>query len=577
MSEDLEVLRHSTAHVMAAAVLDLFPGTVIGIGPATDEGFYYDFGFKDRLLPEDLPKIEARMREIVRAAPAFVKEEVPRAEAIALFDQLHQPLKVELINDKVTDATARLYRSGDFVDLCLGPHVANAGQLGAFRLLSIAGAYWKGSEKNQQLTRIYGTAFPTQEELDAYLKMMEEAAKRDHRKLGKELDLFLIDEMVGRGLPLLTPKGATIRRQMEEYILRLERRQGYEHLKTPDLARLEIYKMSGHYDRYRDSMYAASQMEDEFWQLRPMNCPHHIRVFQRRAYSFRDLPVRLAELGTVYRYEKSGEVSGLIRVRAFTINDAHIFCRPDQLNAEFEQVIQLIFQVYRAFGITDFHFRLSLRDDVSSKWMGDPAVWERAQNAAREALKAAGHPFVEAPGEAAFYGPKLDVQIKDAIGREFSLSTNQIDFLMPERFGLEYVTSDQRMERPVMIHRAPIGSMERFMAYLIEHYGGAFPVWLAPVQLVFIPIADRHLEAVSTLADRFRQRDLRVEVDARSERMQAKIRGAQLQKVPYMAVVGDKELEAGTLNIRRREGGDQVSLAVDQFLRQLEDESRLPP
>ena len=576
MSEDLEVLRHSTAHVMAAAVLELFPGTVIGIGPATDEGFYYDFGFRERLQPEDLPKIEARMREMVKAAPTFVKQEVPRAEATALFEGLHQPLKVELIKDKVTDATARLYRTGDFVDLCLGPHVANAGQLGAFRLLSIAGAYWKGSEKNQQLTRIYGTAFPTEQELDAHLKMLEEAAKRDHRKLGKELDLFLIDEMVGRGLPLLTPKGATIRRQMEEFVLRLERRQGYEHVKTSDIARLEMYKISGHFERYRDSMYPPSEIEDEQWQLRPMNCPHHIRVFQRRAYSFRDLPVRIAELGTVYRYEKSGEVSGLIRVRAFTINDAHIFCRPDQLNEEFERVIQLIFQVYRAFGITDFFFRLSLRDDTSGKWMGDPAVWQRAQDAARAALRASGHPFVEAPGEAAFYGPKLDVQIKDAIGREFSLSTNQIDFLMPERFGLEYVTSDQRMERPVMIHRAPIGSMERFMAYLIEHYGGAFPVWLAPVQLVFIPIADRHLEAVSGLADRFRQRDLRVEIDGRSERMQAKIRAAQLQKVPYMAVVGDKELEAGTLNIRRREGGDQVSISPDEFLRQLEEESRLP-
>jgi len=576
MSEDLEVLRHSTAHVMAAAVLELFPGTVIGIGPATDEGFYYDFGFRERLQPEDLPKIEARMREMVKAAPTFVKQEVPRAEATALFEGLHQPLKVELIKDKVTDATARLYRTGDFVDLCLGPHVANAGQLGAFRLLSIAGAYWKGSEKNQQLTRIYGTAFPTEQELDAHLKMLEEAAKRDHRKLGKELDLFLIDEMVGRGLPLLTPKGATIRRQMEEFVLRLERRQGYEHVKTSDIARLEMYKISGHFERYRDSMYPPSEIEDEQWQLRPMNCPHHIRVFQRRAYSFRDLPVRIAELGTVYRYEKSGEVSGLIRVRAFTINDAHIFCRPDQLNEEFERVIQLIFQVYRAFGITDFFFRLSLRDDTSGKWMGDPEVWQRAQDAARAALRASGHPFVEAPGEAAFYGPKLDVQIKDAIGREFSLSTNQIDFLMPERFGLEYVTSDQRMERPVMIHRAPIGSMERFMAYLIEHYGGAFPVWLAPVQLVFIPIADRHLEAVSGLADRFRQRDLRVEIDGRSERMQAKIRAAQLQKVPYMAVVGDKELEAGTLNIRRREGGDQVSISADEFLRQLEEESRLP-
>ncbi len=576
MSEDLETLRHSTAHVMAAAVLDLFPGTVIGIGPATDEGFYYDFAFRDRLLPEQLPKIEARMHEIVKAATPFVKEEVPRAEAIALFERLHQPLKVELIEEKITEPTARLYRTGDYVDLCLGPHVANAGKLGAFRLLSIAGAYWKGSEKNQQLTRIYGTAFPTQAELDAHLKMLEEAARRDHRKLGKELDLFVIDEMVGRGLPLLTPKGTAIRQRMEEFILRLERRQGYEHVKTPDIARLGLYKVSGHLDRYHDSMYAPSEIEDEEWQLRPMNCPHHIRLFQRKAYSFRDLPVRIAELGTVYRYEKSGEVSGLIRVRAFTINDAHIFCRPDQLNVEFERVIQLILQVYRAFGITDFYFRLSLRDDVSNKWMGDPAIWERAQNAAREALRASGHPFVEAPGEAAFYGPKLDVQIKDAIGREFSLSTNQIDFLLPERFGLEYVTSEQTMERPVMLHRAPIGSMERFMAYLIEHYGGAFPVWLAPVQVVFIPIADRHLEAVGKLAERFRDRDLRVEVDGRAERMQAKIRNAQLQKVPYMAVVGDKELEAGTLNIRRREGGDQVSLPIEQFLRQLEDESRLP-
>ena len=576
MSDDLETLRHSTAHVMAAAVLDLFPGTVIGIGPATDEGFYYDFGFQDRLLPEQLPKIEARMHEIVKAATPFVKEEVPRAEAVALFERLHQPLKVELIEEKVTEPNARLYRTGDFVDLCLGPHVANAGKLGAFQLLSIAGAYWKGSEKNQQLTRIYGTAFPTQAELDAHLKMLEEAAKRDHRKLGKELDLFLIDEMVGRGLPLLTPKGAAIRHQMEEFILRLERRQGYEHVKTPDIARLELYKVSGHLERYRDSMYAPSEMEDEEWQLRPMNCPHHIRLFQRKPSSFRDLPVRIAELGTVYRYEKSGEVSGLIRVRAFTINDAHIFCRPDQLNVEFERVIQLILQVYRAFGITDFYFRLSLRDEVSNKWMGDPAIWQRAQDAAREALRASGHPFVEAPGEAAFYGPKLDVQIKDAIGREFSLSTNQIDFLLPERFGLEYVTSEQTMERPVMLHRAPIGSMERFMAYLIEHYGGAFPVWLAPVQLVFIPIADRHLESVTKLADRFRDQDLRVEVDGRAERMQAKIRNAQLQKVPYMAVVGDKELEAGTLNIRRREGGDQVSVSIDQFLGQLGEESRLP-
>src|SRR5216683_3419362 len=575
MSDDLETLRHSTAHVMAAAVLDLFPGTVIGIGPATDEGFYYDFAFEDRLLPEALPRIEAKMREIIKQAPPFVKEEIPRAEAVALFERLHQPLKVELIADKVTDATARLYRTGDFVDLCLGPHVANAGRLGAFRLLSIAGAYWKGSEKNQQLTRIYGTAFPTEPELENHLKMLEEAAKRDHRKLGKDLDLFLVDEMVGRGLPLLTPKGTAIRRQMEDFILRLERRQGYQHVKTPDIARLEIYKTSGHFERYRDSMYPPSEIEEEQWQLRPMNCPHHIRVFQRRAYSFRDLPVRIAELGTVYRYEKSGEVSGLIRVRAFTINDAHIFCRPDQVTQEFDAVVRLILEVYEALGVKDFYFRLSLRDQVSNKWMGDPAVWERAQDAAREALRASGHPFVEAPGEEALYGPKLDVQIKDAIGREFSLSTNQIDFLMPEAFGLEYTDADQTQKRPVMIHRAPIGSFERFMAYMIELYAGAFPLWLAPVQVVFIPIADRHLAGVEAIAARFRDQDVRVEVDSRSERMQAKIRDAQLQKVPYMAVVGDRELESGQVNVRTRDGG-QEALAVEAFLDRLRRESKPP-
>ena len=561
---------------MAAAVLDLFPGTVIGIGPATDEGFYYDFAFKDGIKPEDLSRIESRMREIVKAAPAFKKEELSRENALRLFEERRQPLKLELIADKVTDDKARVYRTGDFIDLCLGPHVADAGKLGAFRLLSIAGAYWKGSEKNQMLTRIYGTAFPTQAELDEHLERLEEAARRDHRKLGKELDLFHIDEVVGRGLPLLTPKGATIRRLLEELTLRLERREGYQLVPTPDLSRLDLYKQSGHWQRYRESMYAPSRMEDEEWQLRPMNCPHHIRVFQRRAYSFRDLPVRLAELGTVYRYEKSGEVSGLIRVRAFTINDAHIFCRPDQLDEEFQRVVRLILRVYRAMGLSDYSFRLSLRDDVGSKWMGDPAVWEQAQDAARRALRAEGHDFVEAPGEAAFYGPKLDVQIRDAIGREFTLSTNQIDFLMPEAFGLEYVDSDQSLKRPVMVHRAPIGSFERFMAYLIEHYGGAFPVWLAPLQAVFIPIADRHAEVAERLARQFLERDLRVEVDQRSERMQAKIRDAQLQKVPYMAVIGDREASSGQVNLRVRDTGEQIAMASDDFLDRLIRESQPP-
>ena len=562
---------------MAAAVLDLFPGTAIGIGPATDEGFYYDFDFRNGTRPveADLRRIEARMREIVRAAPAFVKEEVPKATAVELFRKLDQPYKVQLVEEKVTEPTARLYRTGDFVDLCLGPHLHDAGQLGAYRLLSLAGAYWKGSEKNPMLTRIYGTAFPTEAELEAHLKRLEEAAQRDHRKIGKELDLFMIDDMAGRGLPLWLPKGATVRRLLEEYIVRKELRAGYQHVRTPDIARLDLYKQSGHWARYREAMYPPSKIEDEEWQLRPMNCPHHIRIFQRRAYSYRDLPVRLAELGTVYRYEKSGEVSGLIRVRAFTINDAHIFCRPDQVTQEFDAVVRLILEVYEALGVTDFYFRLSLRDQSSDKWMGDPAVWEMAQEAARAALRAGGHKFVEAPGEAAFYGPKLDVQIKDAIGREFSLSTNQIDFLMPEAFGLEYTDADQTQKRPVMIHRAPIGSFERFMAYMIELYAGAFPLWLAPVQVVFIPIADRHLVGVEGIAARFRDQDLRVEVDGRSERMQAKIRDAQLQKVPYMAVVGDRELESGQVNVRARDGG-QEALAVEAFLDRLRRESKAP-
>ncbi|TMD06192.1 MAG: threonine--tRNA ligase [Chloroflexi bacterium] len=562
---------------MAAAVLDLFPGTAIGIGPATDEGFYYDFDFRNggRPVEADLRRIEARMREIVRAAPAFVKEEVPKPTAVELFRKLDQPYKVQLVEEKVTEPTARLYRTGDFVDLCLGPHLHDAGQLGAFRLLSLAGAYWKGSEKNPMLTRIYGTAFPTEAELEAHLKRLEEAAQRDHRKIGKELDLFMIDDMAGRGLPLWLPKGATVRRLLEEYIVRKELRAGYQHVRTPDIARLDLYKQSGHWARYREAMYPPSKIEDEEWQLRPMNCPHHIRIFQRRAYSYRDLPVRLAELGTVYRYEKSGEVSGLIRVRAFTINDAHIFCRPDQVTQEFDAVVRLILEVYEALGVTDFYFRLSLRDQTSDKWMGDPAVWEMAQEAARAALRAGGHTFVEAPGEAAFYGPKLDVQIKDAIGREFSLSTNQIDFLMPEAFGLEYTDADQTQKRPVMIHRAPIGSFERFMAYMIELYAGAFPLWLAPVQVVFIPIADRHLAGVEGIAARFRDQDLRVEVDGRGERMQAKIRDAQLQKVPYMAVVGDRELESGQVNVRTRDGG-QEALAVEAFLDRLRRESKAP-
>jgi threonyl-tRNA synthetase len=557
----LEVLRHSTAHLLAAAVTELYPGAQYAIGPAIEDGFYYDFDLGRTIKEEELAAIEDRMREIAQRRPPFVQEFMDRARAIEAFKELGQQYKVEILTDgeAASDSEVSLYRTGDFLDLCRGPHVHDAGEIQHFKLTRVAGAYWRGDEHNQMLQRIYGTAWNSEADLEDYFRRLEQARERDHKKLGRELKLFAIDDKVGKGLPLWLPRGATVRRVLEEYILDAERKAGYQHVYTPQIARTELYEISGHLGWYRDSMYAPFGVEDEEYIVRPMNCPHHIRIYQHDPHSYRDLPLRLAELGTVYRYEKSGELSGLMRVRGFTINDAHIFLTPEQVKTEFIATTRMILELYEALKIEDFKFRLSRGDD-SDKYIGDKADWAMAEASIREALLEVGHPFEEAPGEAAFYGPKLDVQIRDALGREFSASTTQLDFNMPERFGLEYAAADGSMKRPMMIHRAPIGSLERFFAFLIEHFAGDFPLWIAPVQLLLVPISDKNLEYVQKQADYFRGEGLRVEVDHRPERMQAKIRDAELQKIPYVGVIGGRDEEAGTVSLRERHFGDRGAM-----------------
>jgi threonyl-tRNA synthetase len=563
---DLEVLRHSTAHLLAAAVCELYPGAKYAIGPAIDDGFYYDLDLADNLREEDLAGIEARMREIGARRPAYEQVVMPREEAIEAFRKLDQAYKLEILTEGEASAETEVscYRTGEFLDLCRGPHVRDAGEIQHFKLTRLAGAYWRGDERNKQLQRVYGTAWHSAQDMEDYFQRLEQARERDHKKLGRELGLFMIDEKVGKGLPMWLPNGATVRRLLEEYILDAERRGGYQHVYTPHIASVELYRTSGHLSSFKDSMFPPFGVEDEEYILRPMNCPHHIRIYQHEPRSYRDLPVRIAELGTVYRYEKSGELSGLLRVRGFTINDAHIFCTPEQVKQEFINATQLILDLYGALGITDFTFRLSRRADDDPKFMGDPADWEEAEGAIRDALLEIGHPFVEAPGEAAFYGPKLDVQIRDALGREFSASTTQVDFNLPERFGLEYVTPEGATARPRMVHRAPIGSMERFMGYLIEHTAGEFPLWLAPVQLMMVPISDKNIDYAQKQAAFFRSRGLRVQVDTRSERMQAKIRAAELQKTPYIGVVGGRDEEAGTVSLRQRHEGDLGGKTPDE-------------
>jgi threonyl-tRNA synthetase len=566
----LQRMRHSAAHVMAEAVQELFPGARFAIGPAIEDGFYYDMELPRSLTPEDLPVIEERMRASVAADHPFKQSKWKRAKALKYFREHDQPYKVEII-ENLPDAEVGIFEQGPFLDLCRGPHVESTGKIGPFKLMRLAGAYWRGDEKRPMLQRIYGTAWFTQQDLDEYLERLEEAKKRDHRKLGKDLDLFMISEDVGAGLPLWLPRGATVRRLLEEYILDLERKQGYQHVYTPNLAKLDLYKTSGHWEHYHESMYPPMEMESgEELVLRPMNCPHHIQIYRQKMRSYRDLPVRIAELGTMYRLERSGELSGLSRVRAMTLNDAHIFCTPEQILPEFKKAVRLIQQIYRDMGFERYNYRLSLRDpNDKEKFVDNDRMWEQSEAALRQALKELDIEYYVGVGDAAFYGPKLDVQVANVLGKDETISTVQIDFTLPDRFNLEYIGEDGQPHQPVMIHRGGISTLERFMAFLIENYAGAFPLWLAPVQAVVIPISDeKHGEYAERVAEQLREAGLRAEVDARHERMNAKVRDAQLQKIPYMLVVGDKEAAADAVAVRLRSNENIGAVPIADFIRQ---------
>lgn len=565
-SEDpVHVLRHSNAHLLAAAVTELYPDVRYGIGPPVQDGFYYDFAFSKPISESDLRAIESRMRRIAQEDRPFVHDTMTREQALAEFRRRGQDYKIELINDKVEGDEVSLYRTGEFLDLCRGPHVKSTKDLKAFKLMRVAGAYWRGDEKQPQLTRIYGTAWPSQRELEEHLKFLEDAEKRDHKKLGRELKLFTVDERVGAGLPLWLPAGATIRRELERFIVDEELARGYLHVRTPDVARLDLYRQSGHAQLYAENMYPPMRFEDgEELELRPVNCPHHIVIYQSELRSYRDLPMRIAEIGNNWRYERSGTLIGLNRVRSFALNDAHIFCTPGQLMDEVKGAIDLALYFSDVLGIEEFSYRLSARDDVKDKWLGTEEQWQRAQAALTEALESRGQTYELGVGEAAFYGPKIDFQVKDAHRREFTNSTVQVDFQLPERFDLEYVAEDGTRQRPVMVHRGAAGSMERLFSYLIERYMGAFPTWLNPVQVVVIPITDAQHDYARVIGDRLRKAKLRVEVDDRSENMKRKIRDAQMRKVPYMAIVGAREAEAGHVNVRDR-AGNQTDERLDEF------------
>jgi threonyl-tRNA synthetase len=585
---ELYRIRHSAAHVMAEAVTGLFPEARLAIGPPVEDGFYYDFdlGLDERgkprtFSPEDLERIEARMGELLRDNAAFEYSTMPVGQALKYFGA--QPYKVELIEDlaagKVDEngeptaepaAEVGIYRQRDFVDLCRGPHVARTRDIkaNAVKLLRTGGAYWRGDEKNPQLQRIYGTAWHNKAELDDYLRRLEEAKLRDHRRLGKQLGIFHISLLVGAGLPLWLPNGAVLRDNLERFMRQAQVDRGYKPVISPHIGNLDLYRTSGHYPYYKDSQYAPIVVDDEEFLLKPMNCPHHIEIYKAEAKSYRDLPFRVAEFGTVYRYEKSGELTGLTRVRGFTQDDAHLFVAPDQLEEEFVHVVELIQHVFGTMGMHDFRARLGTNDPTNDKYAGTPEMWARGIRAIRQAADKMGMPYMVEEGEGAFYGPKLDFMVRDVLKREWQLGTVQVDFYLPERFDLEYTGEDGQKHRPVMIHRAPFGSMERFVAILIEHFNGAFPLWLAPVQAAVIPIADRHVAYARQVAAELRAAGVRVEVDDSSERMNKKIREAQLQKVPYMLVVGDKEMEAGAVAVRTRDNEDRGAQPLTDFIRQ---------
>jgi threonyl-tRNA synthetase len=559
---DLEILRHSTSHIMAAAVKQIFPEAKLAIGPAIEDGFYYDFELPRTLTDEDLPKIEEKMAEIIKKDQKFERVEYPKEKAAQMLEQQEETYKTELLNE-IPDDKVSFYISGDFMDMCRGPHIESTGKVKAFKLLKIAGAYWRGSEKNAMLQRIYGTAFESKKELDDHLKKLEEALKRDHRRLGKDLDLFNIyHEEAGAGLVYYHPKGAVLRGIIEDTLKKEHRRRGYQPVVIPHIAKIDLWNTSGHTGYYKENMYFMN-IDEQQYVLKPMNCPGHILIFKRKINSYREMPVRFFELGTVYRYERSGVLHGLMRVRGFTQDDAHIFCTPAQLQDEISKTIDFAFDMIRKFGFEDFKVYLSTRPE---SFVGTEESWKSATAALEEALKSKGIEYEIDPGAGVFYGPKIDVKLKDAIGRFWQGPTIQVDFNNPERFDLNYIGEDGAHHRPVMIHRVVLGSVERFMGVLTEHYAGAFPFWMAPVQVVVLPIADRHNEYVRAIADKLREKDIRVETDERREKIGLKIREAQLQKVPYMLVVGDKEVEAGSVAVRSREKGDLGTSTIDEFL-----------
>ena len=562
---NLDNLRHSCAHLLAAAVMELWPKTLRTIGPSIENGSYYDFDFEEvKISEEDFPKIEDKMHEILNSWEGFVGREVLKEEALNAYSD--NDYKKELIEEFADDGQKlTFYKSGNYEDLCRGGHVENPKEaLKNFKLLSVAGAYWRGSEKNKMLTRIYGTVFPSQEELDEYLKNQDEAKKRDHRKLGRELNLYLLTDEVGPGLLLLKPKGSIIRREIENLIITEQTKRGYQHVYTPHIGRKKLWETSGHWDLYRDKMYAPMKIDDEQYLVKPMNCPFHMMIYKSQPRSYRELPLRIAEIATVYRYEKPGELSGMLRVRHITQDDAHIFCRESQVVDEFIGVFDYMSFLLKVFGLNNFYLRLGLRSP-KEKYLGNDEVWKRAEDEIVKAIEKKGLKYTKSEGDAAFYGPKLDVIIKDAIGREWQCGTIQVDFMLADRFGLEYINEEGKTERPVLIHRAPLGSTERFMGILIEHFAGNFPTWLNPVQVKILPISEKHLEYARSVMEKLKNENIRVEIDERSETLGAKIRDAQMEKVSYMAIVGDKEIENQSISVRARAGKDLGSQKIEDF------------
>ncbi|CZQ56008.1 threonine--tRNA ligase [Staphylococcus aureus] len=574
--EALEVLRHSTAHLMAHAIKRLYGNVKFGVGPVIEGGFYYDFDIDQNISSDDFEQIEKTMKQIVNENMKIERKVVSRDEAKELFS--NDEYKLELIDAIPEDENVTLYSQGDFTDLCRGVHVPSTAKIKEFKLLSTAGAYWRGDSNNKMLQRIYGTAFFDKKELKAHLQMLEERKERDHRKIGKELELFTNSQLVGAGLPLWLPNGATIRREIERYIVDKEVSMGYDHVYTPVLANVDLYKTSGHWDHYQEDMFPPMQLDEtESMVLRPMNCPHHMMIYANKPHSYRELPIRIAELGTMHRYEASGAVSGLQRVRGMTLNDSHIFVRPDQIKEEFKRVVNMIIDVYKDFGFEDYSFRLSYRDpEDKEKYFDDDDMWNKAENMLKEAADELGLSYEEAIGEAAFYGPKLDVQVKTAMGKEETLSTAQLDFLLPERFDLTYIGQDGEHHRPVVIHRGVVSTMERFVAFLTEETKGAFPTWLAPKQVQIIPVnVDLRYDYARQLQDELKSQGVRVSIDDRNEKMGYKIREAQMQKIPYQIVVGDKEVENNQVNVRQYGSQDQETVEKDEFIWNLVDEIRL--